>query len=345
MVVKILSKDFIKKEALEKLLSENDVNYEMKINEDDLVADAIFQYLFQNKKGFLKNNIDDIPEKTLEFYKRNIRKQVDEGKPIEFFFNFFTPKFKYDHTNGLHIYPDFMDLHIIVHLHKIAKEIRRIYSYNFKFIIVFNGDLFKSIGMWSTAELNNTLSELNKMKEFSEDLTGALGSVDILRMDNFLDENSASYNEVLIKRSDVIYNHFKQYGDSDVSNWFYWFTEHFDLDNRDKYFIEYFEKQCSKIVSSERMLYEDGGFLNIINRGSKGRERFLAAQTKEDSKHYSIDLDLIFDRYDYFRVITRENGKWDIHKWQDISHLNPRPVFYRKFDYPIYFDLQRKKTT
>jgi len=353
---------------LHEVLETYGVKLDITLNNKLPVSESIYELLFSGNERIQKNNTKQIPQKTLDFYLNVFSEQIDKGLPIEFFLTSFSPKFKFSHLSGFYIYPDINDLFSLIHLNKLAKKIREHISHNFRFLVVFSGDLYKNIGMWSDLEIKKTFDIIQEMNCLAEEFVGVKNSVEIIQWKHFFDDLNLSFKDSMYQKAQAIYEDFLEGDDSyanaikervDSINYF------FGAEHEDIFYNEFFYKETAKLFAVENLLFEQRSFLRIINRELKSN--LLIAQTTENSKLLSFEMnpfskfnaksdftkskhkDPFFNDYHYFSIIVFDGEKWSQTFWDEVAHLNPVPIYlsdnkYKKIDSPLYFYIQKKES-
>ena len=313
-------------------------NYKINIKEDSTVAKVIVDHIFDTSSIVHLKQEAELELQIKKYFEEKITKQISKGAPIEILLTTFSPKFKISEQTNFNIYPDMSDLFTFIHLQKIAKSIKEIYPYNFRFIIVFKGDLYKNIGFWSEDELVNTFDILKKMNEQAEVITGQRRSIVLYRWDEFLGKDSDKFKKKLYEKAIKYYDFLvdqKENYYSKIEKWKQDFSKYLLIEHTDPFFQDFFTKEASKIRAFNNLAFREGEMIDII---LKDYPNLIMAHTRKKTKFFSLNLNPLFRNLTHFYLTTIEDDIWNFKMWKDIKDYEP--VYFEEYDYPLYF---RKK--
>jgi pyoverdine/dityrosine biosynthesis protein Dit1 len=313
-------------------------NYKINIQEDSTVAKVIVDHIFDTSSIIHLKQEGELETQIKKYFEDKITKQISKGAPIEILLTTFSPKFKINEQTNFNIYPDMADLFTFIHLQKIAKSIKEIYPYNFRFIIVFKGDLYKNIGFWSEQELNKTFNILKQMNEQAEIITGQKRSIVLYRWNEFLKNDSDKFKSKLYEKAIKYYDFWeikKEPYYSQIEKWKKDFSKYLLIEHSDPFFQEFFTKEASKIRAFNNLAFREGEMVDII---LKDYPNLIMAHTRKKTKFFSLNLNPLFRNLTHFYLTTIEDNVWDFKMWKEIEDYEP--VYFDEYDYPLYF---RKK--
>lgn len=324
----------------ENFFSKEEFNYEPIVGANDTVADVIFNFLFNSNNTIEVNSIEAISPEIINYYKEKLSRQVSKGFPIHFFLTTFTPKFKLQEQTNFNIFPDISDLFTLVHLQKMAKTIRSIYPYNFKFTVIFRGDSYKNLGFWTDEEMNTTFNNLKKMNKIAENITGATNSVVLMKWDDFLGDYAEDFKKKLYEKSNEYYSLWKDKKEpyyNQTESWKENFEKYLGTNHSDPFFTEFFTKEACKIRALNNLMFKKGEVFDLIE---KSNPNLLIANTNKNTEFFSINLNPKFRKLSHFYLTTKRNGTWEYEEWKNIKDEKKlKPIYFKEFDYPMYFQI------
>lgn len=311
--------------------------YNLEIRDEDTIADAIFRFLFSDNSVIHLKGSDITPVDIKEAYYKKLKKQISKGAPIDFFLTTFSPKFKKEEVSNGRYEPDIGEYITLVHLQLIAKAIREIYPYNFRFIVAFKGDLYQRVGGWSKEELDSTFNIIQEFNAAAEKLTGTRNSVAITRWPEMFGDYISDFETRWSSKTEHYYRlwtdkidpYFKQ-----IENWKEDFRSLMDVDKPFEDIINFFlTKEGCRIRAFNNLIFREGKALDLLQ---KQHPNLLIAHTTKRSKFFNILLNPHFQTRTHSKI-TVYNNNWDMLPWIDIKNKDFAPVFVEEYNFPIYF--------
>lgn len=316
--------------------------YKVNIDNDSTVGSVIYKHL-SSKPGFIRHKREVNRKKELEtVYSDAIHKVVAKGAPMEIFISAFQPKVTNPNvTNGL-IYPDMSDFLTMMHLHLIAKGIREVYDYGFRFIIGYKGQIFKDFFNWSQHDVDKTYETLLEFKDIVENIVGIHNAVTIVRNEDLIE---AQGKEFQVRYEEEISSVKEKYERKDayylrkIDAWTNDFRKALDvstfstIEELDSFLLD----NAIKLRALRNIEYFGGKYnLGICNEFPN----VLRATIRGLDENLSFQLNPFFRFHSHQRliVLTKED-KWHTLKWSEMKELtsNFEEVYVNEFDYPFYF--------
>lgn len=327
----------------------NDLNYNnlMKrynlfIKEDDTIADAIYRFLFSDNSVVHLEGSDITPDDIKEYYYERLKKQVSKGAPIDFFLTTFSPKFRKEEISNGWIEPDIGDLITLVHLQMIAKTIREIYPYNFRFIVAYKGDLYQRVGGWSDEELNNTYEILQQLNLFAEKLTGTRNSVVLTRWPEMFGDNLDIFDSRWEAKAEHYYRLWcdkKEPYFNQIERWKGDFFPYLDIEDEFNQIFDYFlTKEGCRIRAFNNLIFREGQALELLQNM---HPNLLIAHTRKKSKFFSILLNPHFQNRTHLKMAVQLENNWDMLTWKEIKKGDYLPVYIEEYNFPFYFKKEK----
>jgi pyoverdine/dityrosine biosynthesis protein Dit1 len=310
-------------------------DYKIDIKDECTVAEVIVEHMFEKKNIIHIKQDEDLEKQIKEYFKEKVTKQINRGAPIEVMLTTFSPKFKIQEQTNYNIYPDMADFFTFIHLQKIAKSIKELYPYNFRFIIVFKGDLYKNLGFWSEYELNKTYEILQKMNEDAEKVTGQRKSIILQRWDEFLKEDADMFKEKLYKKAEKYYEYWKEEKEPyfyQIEKWRKDFSKYLLVEHSDPIFKEFFIKEAAKIRAFNNLIFREGEMVETI---SKKNPNLIIAHTRKQTKFFSLNLNPLFRNLTHFYLTSKDHNGWFFQMWKDMDEYEP--VYFEGYEYPLFF--------
>lgn len=322
-------------------LKPKELDYSFDFSDDATVARIMFDYLTSNP-GFIRHKRSaELSRKQKKSYLDAVHKIVSKGAPLEIFITAFSPKINNpSYTNNLS-FPDMADCLSLLHLHLIAKQIREIYDYGFRFIIGYKGSLQKEFFGWSDKEVSETFVQLNKIKDAVEKISGIRNVVEFVDLmdlvekegDYLKDAISEEYN---IIHEDYLTNPHSVYHDK-INAWISDFSKGIDPDRFDSttsmnnFLVDH---ACFQLAFKYKA-YSGGEFnLGLTN----SFPNTLIGTVKGMGKKLSFQLNPHFRFHSHQRLILLNNeGLWETFKWDDLDHEFLEPIYINDFNYPFYY--------
>ena len=311
--------------------------YNLKIEDDDTIADAIYRFLFSDNNVVQLEDSDITPNEIKEYYYSGLKKQVSKGAPIGFLLTTFSPKFKKTEISNGWFEPDIGDLITLVHLQMIAKAIRDIYPYNFRFIIAYKGDLYQRVGDWSKEELDKTFNILQELNWAAEKITGTRNSIlltrwtemfgnEYLEFENRWDDKSEHYYRLWKDRKEPYF--------TQIEKWKNDFRPYLKFDKEFAELYDFFlTKEGCRIRAFNNLIFREGQALDLLK---KLHPNLLIAHTRRKSKFFNLQLNPYFRNRTHLKMVVFD-GKWNMKSWEEIQKEGYKPVYVEEYDHPFFF--------
>ncbi|MGF7535417.1 L-tyrosine/L-tryptophan isonitrile synthase family protein [Bacillus mexicanus] len=316
--------------------------YNLEIREEDTIADAIFRFLFSDNSVIHLEGSDITPQYIKETYLTKLKKQISKGAPIDFFLTAFSPKFKKQEVSNGRYEPDIAEYITLVHLQMIAKAIREIYPYNFRFIIAFKGDLYERVGGWSKEELDTTFNIVREFNLAAEKLTGTRNSVVLNRWPEMFGDSLGEFETRWTLKTEHYYRlwsdkkapYFNQ-----IENWKDDFLPLMDVDQTYNEIIDFFlTKEGCRIRAFNNLIFREGKALDLLQ---KQHPNLLIAHTTKRSKFFNILLNPHFQTRTHSKITIFDNN-WEMVPWLDMKNKKISPVFFEEYNFPMFFKKAKK---
>ncbi len=317
--------------------------YNLLIKEEDTIADVIFRFLFSDQSVVQIEGSDDTPEELKRYYFESLKKQVSKGAPIDFFLTTFSPKFKKSDISNGWIEPDIADFITLVHLQLIAKTIREIYPYNFRFIIAFKGDLYKRIGDWSDAELDRTFNILLELNLAAEKITGTRNSIILKRWSEMFGNSLGEFESSHERKTEYYYRLWKDQKEpykTQIEEWKDNFKPYLEYEEKTEEIFDFFlTKEACRIRAFNNLIFREGKALEDFQNLNPN---MLIAHTSKKSKFFNLMLNPHFQNRTHLKMTTlEENDEWDMKRWEDIKGCGYKPIYIDEFNFPFYFEKEK----
>lgn len=323
---------------LDNLCFENLVNrYDLTINDEDTIADVIYRFIFSDDSVVHLKGSEVTPEEIRRYYRLKLNTLVSKGAPIDFFLTTFSPKFKKENISNGWIEPDVGDLITIVHLQMIAKTIRNIYPYNFRFIIAYKGDLYQRVGGWSKEELDKTFNILQQFNEAAEKITGTRNSIVLTRWDKMFGDGVGEYINRWEMKSEYYYRlwsdrkepYYKQ-----IEQWKKDYIPYLDVDKEFEEVFDFFlTKEGCRIRAFNNLIFREGQALDLLQ---KLHPNLLIAHTRKRSKFFNILLNPHFQDRTHLKMAVFDQS-WKMKTWEEVKREGYEPVYIDQYNTPFYF--------
>lgn len=317
-------------------LSELLDTYELSPHETDTVATAIFRYLTSHPGVIRHKRSATMDEETAEGYIFSLQRAVSKGAPIDVFITAFAPKFR--HLSNHQIYPDMCDLLTFVHLQLIAKSIRDLYPYGFRFLIGYKGRVYEPLGCWGEEAIAQTFAYLNELNRIAEGITGVRNAVHLYDIADLIGTMEEEYSGLLTSEIDVVRCSYE--GGDPVT------VKKVDAWARD--FRGYIDESDFKGINLDAHLLQEAityrAYKNIrFKGGEKGLgicspfPHVLQVNTKGNEATMSLQLNPYFRYQSYQRLITLQGTEWVTVTWEEMEEGEYEPVYFEEFPYPFYY--------
>lgn len=316
--------------------------YKVHINPDSTVATLIFEHL-NSKPGFIKHKRSNEKNEELKaLYLQALHTAVSKGAPIEIFIAAFSPKVTNPSITNKHIYPDMADLLTLIHLHLVAKGIREIYDYGFRFVIGYRGRVFQDFFGWTDNQVEKSLATLNELIGISEKIVGVRNVVKIVDSKELMIAEGDEFNMRLKNEFELVkklYTNQDPYYSRKIDAWINDFKQAIDLlkFNTEKEADEYLLHYAIHYRALKNIEYTGGVHnLGICNSFPHA----LLATIRGIDNKISIQINPFFRLHSHQRLITlSKDSTWESMKWSDMeaSLSTYQPVYFKEFDYPFYY--------
>lgn len=317
-------------------------NYQVKINPDSTVGSIIYEHL-NSKPGFIKHKRSlDNKKELSELYSKAIHKTVSKGAPLEIFISAFSPKITNpDITNG-YIYPDMSDLLTLIHLHSVAKGIREVYDYGFRFIIGYRGNVYKEFFNWNDEEVKACYEHLLSLTKVAEKIVGVRNVIRFVDTVELIEEEGDDFQQRLeeeIRKVETKFNEGDAFYVRKINAWINDFKHAIDASRFKN------EEEMNAFLFSYGVRFR--ALKNIEYTGGKhdlgicnSFPNILLATIRGLDEKISFQLNPFFRFHSHQRLIAlKKDGTWETMKWMDMqeSEIIFEPVYYENLDYPFYF--------
>lgn len=315
--------------------------YNLVIEDEDTIADVIYRFLFSDNSVINLDGGEITPDEVKEHYFSRLKKQVSKGAPIDFLLTTFSPKFKKENISNGWIEPDVADLITLVHLQMLAKTIREIYPYNFRFIIAYKGDLYQRVGGWTDNELTKTFDILQQLNQVAEEITGTRNSVLLKRWDEMFADNIDDFESRWELKSEYYYRLWSDKKEpyfTQIERWKKDFLPYLDIDDK---FLDVFDffltKEGSRIRAFNNLIFREGQALDLLQ---KLHPNLLIAHTRKKSKFFNILLNPYFQSRTHLKMAVLD-GEWKMKAWSEIKFENYTAKYVEEFEFPFYFEIKK----
>jgi len=315
--------------------------YNLVIKDEDTIADVIYRFLFSDRSVIQLEGSSAISHNIKNTYLTKLKTLVSKGAPIDFFLTTFSPKFKKENISNGWIYPDIADYLTLIHLQLIAKAIREIYPYNFRFIIAYKGDLYQRVGGWDKEELDKTFTILKELNLSAEKLTGTRNSIVLTRWPEMFGDNLSEFESRWELKSEHYYqlwNEKKEPYHTQIERWKKDLTPCLDIELGFKEVFDFFlTKEACRIRAFNNLIFREGKALDLLQQL---HPNLLVAHTRRNSKFFSILLNPYFQNRTHLKKVVR-NKKWEMYDWKTIDKKGYEPVYIDGYEYPFFFKTKK----
>lgn len=316
--------------------------YKVQINPDSTVGSLILEHL-NSKPGFIKHRrASDKSEELHEMYSKAIHQVVAKGAPLEIFISAFSPKITNPSVTNGYVYPDMADLLTLIHLHLVAKGIRDVYDYGFRFIVGYRGHVYQEFFGWSDEEVEQCLDYLHVLKDVAEDITGVRNVVRFVDNAELIQAEGEEFKARFEKEVETVKAFYEQ-GDETylrkINAWVKDFSQAIDSkrfsskEEMDAFLLHH----AIRFRALKNIEYTGGKYnMGICN----SFPNILLATIRGLDQKMSIQISPFFRFHSHQRLIAlRKNKQWETMKWSEMqaSESEFEPVYLDEFDYPFYF--------
>lgn len=316
--------------------------YKVKVNPDSTVGTLIYEHL-NSKPGFIKHKRSIQKDSKAEaLYLEAIHTIVSKGAPLEIFISAFSPKVTNPNITNGHIYPDMADLLTLIHLHSVAKGIREIYDYGFRFIIGYRGHVYKDFFGWKEEDVETSFQYLIKLTGIAEKIVGIRNVVQFVDNKDLveaegedfqmrltqekrnIEEKYVNGDAIYLRKIDAWVNDFKHV--VNIKN----FSSITELD-------DYLYNYAIHFRALKNIEYTGGKHgLGICN----SYPNVLLATIRGLDDKISFQISPYFHLHSHQRLIAQtKDGKWKTMKWEEMKELKGsfEPVYVKDFDHVFYY--------
>lgn len=321
-------------------LAPQSLDYTFDFSDDATVARIMFDYLTSNP-GFIRHERSvALSRKQKKAYLDAVHKIVSKGAPLEIFITAFSPKINdVSYTNNA-CFPDMADCLSLLHLHFIAKQIREIYDYGFRFIIGYKGTLYQELYGWSDEVVKTTLNKLKDITKSIEKIAGIRNVVEFVDLSTLVEKEGHYLKENIQSEyrriKDDYFNNPESVFPKKINSWISNFSKGIDktrFESEEKMNDFLFNFACYQFAFKYKA-YSGGSFnLGITN----SYPNTLIATVRGMGKQLSFQLNPHFKFHSHQRLILLDKGEWETFKWSDFEEGTLEPVFIKNFDYPFYY--------
>ena len=323
--------------TLQELFLDNLLNsYSIEIDEDETVAAVIFRFLTSNPGIVRHRRSVELEPEVSDTYSESLHKAVSKGSPIDVFITAFSPKFK-KMSNG-QVFPDMADLLTFVHLQLIAKSIRDIYPYGFRFLVGFKGRVHEPMGRWGEDTLKQTFHYLQELNKAAEKITGVRNAVHLYDIKELISTIEEEYVQNLESEIQMIKEKY-QSGDA-------FYTRKLDAWMNDfRTFVdrgEFHDVDFEDYLLQEAITYR--AYKNIRFLGGPKNlgicssfSHVLQVNTRGNESTISLQLNPYFRFHSHQRLMTLQKQEWVTASWDEIHTEHFTPVYFKEFPYPFYY--------
>jgi len=311
--------------------------YNLKVKDTDTITDVIHRFLFSNQSIVQLEGSNIMSDEIKNIYYSKLRTLVSKGAPIDFFLTTFSPKFKKEHISNGWIHPDIADFITLIHLQMVAKTIREIYPYNFRFIIAYKGDLYQRAGGWTKEELDKTYKILQELNLAAEKITGTRNSIVLTRWTEMFGDNLYEFENRWETKSE---HYYKLWNDkrepyfSQIEKWKENLIPYLDIEpDFTEVFNFFLTKESCRIRAFNNLIFREGRALYLLK---KLNPNLLIAHTSKKSKFFSILLNPYFQNRSHLRMAVWDKD-WSMENWASIKEKKYEPVYLEEYDYPFFF--------
>lgn len=318
------------------------INYDVAIDLDATVGSIIYEHL-NSKPGFIKHKRSLDKNKELkEIYSKALHKTVSKGAPMEIFISTFSPKVTNPSITNGYIYPDMADLLTLIHLHYVAKGIREVYDYGFRFIIGYRGHVYQDFFNWSKEDVQKCYKNLHRLRDVAEKIVGVRNVIRFVETDELIEQEGAYFKDRWEKETQHVQ---KKYEEKDpfyirkIDAWvndFKYALNPTNFQTKEElhthlftHAIHYRALKNIEYTGGEHNLGICNSFPNILLATIRGLDEKM-----------SIQLNPFFRFHSHQRLISlSKEGMWKTLKWSDMEESDStyEPVYFEDFDYPFYF--------
>lgn len=316
--------------------------YKVDIDPNATVASVILAHL-NSKPGFIQHRrAGDKSTALQEMYSRAIHQVVAKGAPLELYISAFSPKITNPTVTNGYIYPDMADLLTLIHLHLVAKGIREVYDYGFRFIIGYRGHTYQEFFGWSDEEVEECYNHLHFLKDAAEDITGVRNVIRFVDNRDLIETEGAEFQTRLQNETESVkleYANQNEVTCTKVNAWIKDFAQSIDP-------ARFASKEAMDTFLLENSIYFRA-LKNIEFKGGKHNmgicnsfPNILLATIRGLDQKMSIQISPFFRFHSHQRLLAlRKNQQWETMKWSDMQHTETvfEPVYLQEFDYPFYF--------
>lgn len=312
--------------------------YKVEINPNSTVASLVYEHL--NSKPGLIRHIRSAPiSKELEdSYSKVLHKIVSKGAPFEIFITAFSPKVTNPATSNNYLHPDMGDLLTLIHLHSVAKEIREVYDYGFRFIVGLRGNLYKDFFNWSKSELDIFSSRIEKLRIAAENITGARNAVRFVDMTDLIEQEGKTFKDKWEEEICFVTKEYKnknEFYSRKINSWIRDFKKSIDIkqfpnpisleEHLLKYAIYFRALKNIQFSGGENDLGICNSFPNVLKANVRGLDNKITFQLNPFFR---------FQSYQRLLILKKDNS-WETIKWDDMTNFEP--VYINDFKTPFYF--------
>ncbi|QST02049.1 L-tyrosine/L-tryptophan isonitrile synthase family protein (plasmid) [Pontibacillus sp. ALD_SL1] len=317
--------------------------YSVPASQESTVADLILSHL-NSKPGFIKHKRSLTKNRDIHsLYSNAVHTVVAKGAPLDIFITAFTPKVTNPSTTNGHTLPDMADLLSLIHLHLVAKGIREIYDYGFRFIVAYKGRTYQPLFNWSNDTVKDTFDTLLTLRDAAESIVGIRNVVTFVDLEDLIEKEGQLFQKKILHEMIEVQNAYNDkvpYTIRKIDSWkrdFHKAINPAAFDTTEK--IDSFLHQYALYFRSLKNIQYQGGEhgIGICN----SFPQCLMATIRGIDEQLSIQLSPFFRFHSHQRLIAKtSNVSWKMMKWCDMEKSSSAfsPVYVKEFSYPFYFD-------
>jgi hypothetical protein len=316
--------------------------YKVEVHPDSTVGTLIYQHL-NSKPGFIKHKrSSDKKMQAEELYLEAIHKVVSKGAPLEIFISTFSPKVTNPNITNGHVYPDMADLLTLIHLHSVAKGIREIYDYGFRFIIGYRGHIYKEFFNWKEKDVDKSYQQLLKLTKIAEKIVGIRNVVQLVDTKDLIEAEGEDYQIRLELEKERIKNEYKigvPLVVRKIDAWINDFKHVIDINqfSSTRELDSFLHKHAIHFRAMKNIEYKGGKHdLGICN----SFPNILLATIRGLDEKISIQISPFFHLHSHQRLIAlTKDLTWKTMKWNEMQELVSEfePVYVKDFEHPFYY--------
>ena len=155
------------------------------------------------------------------------------------------------------------DLLTFVHLHLLAKQVRSIYDYGFRFIVAYKGNLYKPVLDWTDDVIKKTHTILKELISHAERITGIRNVVELVDIVELIQRENEYFPiqwEEEIEKIRSLYSKGDEYIQRKINGWLKDYKKSYDtfsISNKNEFDKKMFE-QALRIRALKQIQYIGG---------------------------------------------------------------------------------------